>query len=137
MRLSYERKVQTYMIVSGWGILLVFSADQGVSQSLSPYPPFGLVTNMALILGSYLMLLGIYHSAKLVAVNIDLRKSIYKHAAELKLLGVIGRAEMDKELQNTIGKILRDKRVLEQEGDTNLNLDLDELKSIWILSPGK
>jgi hypothetical protein len=126
--LSYERKVQTYMIISGWGILLVFSADQGLSQSLSPFPPFGLVTNVALILGSYLMLLGIYHSARLVAANIDLRKSIYKHAAELKLLGVIGRAEMDKELQNSVGKILQEGHILEQEQDTNLNLDVDELK---------
>jgi hypothetical protein len=44
---------------------------------------------------------------------------------------------MDKELQNTIGKILRDKRVLEQEGDTNLNLDPDELKKHLDLGTGE
>jgi hypothetical protein len=35
----------------------------------------------------------------------DLRKTIYKHAVESKLLGMLGRAEMEKELQNTVGKI--------------------------------
>lgn len=125
---SYERKIQTYMIISGWGVLLMFSTNQAISQSLGPYPPFGLVTNTALILGSYLMLLGIYNSARLVAVNVDLRKSIYKHAVESKLLGMIGRAEMDKELQNTVGKILQDKGVMKIDTGTNLDLDADELK---------
>ena len=43
------------------------------------------------------MLLGIYNSARLVAGNIDLRKSIYKHAIESKLLGIIGKAEVNRE----------------------------------------
>jgi hypothetical protein len=102
---SYERKMQTYLIISGWGFLLIFSTNQAISQSLAPYAPFGLVSNTALILGCYLMLLGIYNSARLVAVNTDLRKTIYKHAVESKLLEMLGRAEMEKELQNTVGKI--------------------------------
>ena len=116
------------MIISGWGILLMFATDQGVMQSLAPYPPFGLVTNTALILGSYLMLSGIYNSARLVAANVDLRKSIYKHALESKLLGMIGRAQLEKELQNTVGNILKDKTIVETDTDTNLDLDAEELK---------
>src|SRR5918999_685403 len=116
------------MIISGWGVLLIFATDQAVVQSLAPYPPFGLVTNTALISGSYLTLLGIYNSARLVAVNINLRKSIYKHAVESKLLGMIGRAEIDNELQNTVGKILQDKGVTEIDTKMNLDLDAEELK---------
>ena len=97
--------MQTYLIISGWGFLLIFSTNQAISQSLAPYAPFGLVANTALILGCYLMLLGIYNSARLVAVNTDLRKTIYKHAVESKLLEMLDRAEMEKELQNTVGKI--------------------------------
>jgi hypothetical protein len=125
---SYERNIQTAMIISGWGVLLIFATDQAVVQSLAPYPPFGLVTNTALISGSYLTLLGIYNSARLVAVNINLRKSIYKHAVESKLLGMIGRAEIDNELQNTVGKILQDKGVTEIDTKMNLDLDAEELK---------
>jgi hypothetical protein len=96
-------------------------------QSLAPYPPFGLVTNTALILGSYLMLLGIYNSARLVAVNIDLRKSVYKHAIDSRLLGIIGKAEVNRELQNTVGKILKDKNIMKTEAEENLDLDSEEL----------
>ena len=54
------------MIISGWGIFLIFGANQGLVQTLAPYPPFGLVTNTVLIIGGFLMLLGIYNSAILV-----------------------------------------------------------------------
>ena len=44
------------------------------------------------------MLVGIYESATLVAANTSLRKSIYKHALESKLLNLIGYAEFEKEV---------------------------------------
>lgn len=42
--IRYERNIKTYMIISGWGIFLIFSSNQAVTQMVSPYPPFGLVT---------------------------------------------------------------------------------------------
>jgi hypothetical protein len=126
--LSYERKIQTYMIISGWGILLIFATNQGISQSLGPYPPFGLYTNTVLILATYLTLLGIYNAATLVSLNIDLRKSIHKHALDSKLLDLIGRAEMDTELQKTVNKIIQDKDILKLEAKAKLDLDEEELK---------
>jgi hypothetical protein len=30
---SYEKNIKTYMIISGWGILLIFAADQAVVQT--------------------------------------------------------------------------------------------------------
>jgi hypothetical protein len=126
--LSYERNIQTFMIISGWGILLIFGTNQGVSQSLDPYPPFGLYTNSVLILAAYLTLLGIHNAATLVSVNIDLRKSIHRHALESKLLDLIGRAEMNTELQRTVDNIIGDKNLLGKEEEGNLDLDEDELK---------
>jgi hypothetical protein len=35
--------------------------------------------------------------------------SIYKHALESKLLGAIGHAEMEKEIQKTVEQVNRDK----------------------------
>jgi hypothetical protein len=77
--ISYEKNVRTYMIISGWGIFLIFGADQAVLQALAPYPSFGLATVTVLIIAAFLMVLGIYNSATLVSVNNELRKSIYKH----------------------------------------------------------
>ena len=86
---GYEVNIKTYMIISGWGIFLIFAANQASAQMLTPYPPFGLATITVLVSASYLMLLGIYNSATLVSANNELRRSIHKHALESKLLSAI------------------------------------------------
>ena len=127
-RLRYEKKMRTYMLISGWGILLLFATNQATSQTVVPYPPFGLVTSTALILATYLMLLGIYNSARLVSTNAGLRRSIYKHALDSRLLNLIGTAEMDREIQKTVTTILQDKDVKEMRSEEHLDLDAEELK---------
>jgi len=114
------------MVISGWGILLIFGADQAVVQTLTPYPPFGLATITILSIAAFLMLVGIYNSAVLVSANNDLRKSIYKHASESKLLGQIGRAEVEIEMQKTVTKITDEKKYLMTE--QQVELDGMELK---------
>jgi hypothetical protein len=126
--IGYERNIKTCMIISGWGILLIFSSNQAVTQIVSPYPPFGLVTITILVSASYLMLLGIYNSATLVSANNELRRSIHKHALESKLLGAIGHAEMEKEIQNTVKQVNRDKQELEKELEEPVELDEMELE---------
>ena len=126
--LSYEKKIRTFMIISGWGVLLLFATNQATSQTVVPYPPFGLVTCTALILATYLMLLGIYNSAKLVSVNAGLRRSIYKHAFESRLLNLIGTAELDREMQKTVATILQDKEIIEMNAGKDFDLDAEELK---------
>jgi hypothetical protein len=126
--IGYERNIRTYMIISGWGILLIFSSNQAATQIVSPYPPFGLVTITILVSASYLMLLGIYNSATLVSANNGLRRSIHKHALESKLLSAIGHAEMEKEIQNTVKQVNRDKIELEKEMEEPVELDEMELE---------
>jgi hypothetical protein len=127
--IGYEKTVRKYMIVSGWGMLLIFGADQALVQVLAPYPPFGLATITVLIIAAFLIVLGIYNSATLVSVNNDLRKSIYKHALESNLLRLIGQAEMEKEIQKTVKKVTED---LETAGEIPIavdEIDEEELKN--------
>jgi len=112
--IGYERNIRTYMIISGWGIFLIFAANQASAQMLTPYPPFGLATITVLATAAYLMLIGIYNSATLVTANNELRRSIYKHASEIKLLGMIGQAEMEKEIQKTVKQVTIDKYDLDK-----------------------
>jgi hypothetical protein len=126
--IRYERNIKTYMIISGWGILLIFSSNQAVTQIVNPYPPFGLVTITVLTTASSLMLLGIYNSATLVSANNELRRSIHRHALESKLLGVIGHAELEKEIQNTVKQVTKDKYELEEELQEPVELDELELE---------
>ncbi len=112
---KYEKKIRACMIISGLGIFLVSAANQGVTQQTTPFPPFGIPTITVLNIAAYLVLLGIYNSAKLVSVNNNLRKSIYKHAVESKMLHLIGHVEMEKEIQKTVTKIIQGQDSLETD----------------------
>jgi hypothetical protein len=116
------------MIISGWGILLIFSANQGITQTLAIYPPFGLATLTILVVAAFFMLLGIYNSATLVSTNITLRKSIRKYALESRLLDLIGHAEMEKEIQKTVKGIVQSQDILELEKPKEIELDEQELR---------
>ena len=116
------------MIIAGWGILLIFSANQASTQVVGPYPPFGLATVTVLNIAAYLMLLGIYSSATLVSTNNNLRKSIYKQAMESKLLGLIGDAEMSKVVEKTVKVISKQTDRLDQNMQQGIELDKLELK---------
>jgi hypothetical protein len=126
--LSYERNITTYMIISGFGIFLIFAANQASTQIVSPYPPFGLSSITVLNIATFLMLLGIYNSATLVSANNNLRKFIHNHALEPRLLDLIGKAEMEKEIQKTVKEITQRKGSLERESNIPLTFDEKALK---------
>lgn len=127
--IKYEKKIKTYMIIAGCGVLLIFSANQGEAQITGPYPPFRVATMTVLNTAAFLMLIGIYNSAVLVSVNNDLRKSIYKYALGSNLLGQIGRSEMEIELQKAVTKITKEKEhLMTKRKEEPIELDGMELK---------
>jgi hypothetical protein len=126
--MSYERNIKTFMIISGWGVFLIFATNQAMTQVIMSYPPFGLATITVLGMAAYFMLLGIFNSAVLVSANTNLRKSIHKRALESRLLNLLGQAEFENEVQKTVSRITKDKEILERNVSTQLELDENELK---------
>ena len=129
--LGYEKKINMYMRLSGLGIFLLFLTGLESLQILSPFPPFGLVTYSTQIVSSYLILFGIYNSAKLISVNQKLRILILKETASSKLLGVIGDAEMTIEVTRIASKVMmksKQPKIISE----NPNLDFDELRNYII-----
>jgi hypothetical protein len=109
-----DRTLREYMIVSGYGFLLLFSANQASLLALGPYPPFGLVTILFMVIGSYLVFTGISNSAVLIARDKVLRKEFYRNAMrQLDLLGAIGVAQMEKEIIKNYKSI--EKRIKQPE----------------------
>jgi hypothetical protein len=99
-KLSGNNVVRNYMIISAYGLVLVFVSNQAVVLVSAPYSPFGLATTSFTGLSSYLLLVGIYSSAISVAEDSKLRQTIRKLAVkEAKFLGSIGSAQMEDELQ--------------------------------------
>jgi hypothetical protein len=125
-RVSYERKMKISMVIAGWGIFFIFSANQAITQLIKPYPPWGITTVTILNVAAYLVVLGIYNSATLVSVNNSLRS--YIHRSALKLLNPIGRAEMEREIQKTVVKISEDKEIAKISSDESFEFDEKELK---------
>jgi hypothetical protein len=61
-----------------------------------------------------------------VSANNELRKSIYKHAVESRLLRLIGQAEMESEIEKTVRKISKDKNILQIDMEQRQLLEIDE-----------
>lgn len=127
--LGYEKNLKMYMIICGWGFLLIFAADQSGLQTLAPYPPFGIASLSVLILGAFMMLLGVYNSALLAGTNYKLRSAIRKQALESSLLGIVGKERMQKEVEKTVKKVTKLKSELEKDTQQHIEFDEKELRN--------
>ena len=108
--------VKKYMLISAFGIMLLFTANQPTFLILAPYPPFGLVTISYMGLASYLFYLGIYSASVSISEDSKLRQSIQKAAIKesTQFLDSIGTAEMVQEIE---------RRVVSMTGATKENME--------------
>jgi hypothetical protein len=128
---SYERNIKKYMVISGLGVFLLFAANQAIGLTLIPFPPFGLVTTSVISLAGLFTLLGIFNTAKFVSTNNTLQQSIHKRADEARLMGAIGGAEKDKELNKAIVRIMKDTDIISKNSNMQVDLDHEELKKYF------
>jgi hypothetical protein len=122
--------VKRYMMISAYGIMLLFSSNQAVGLTLIPYPPFGLITVSFFGLASFLVFVGIYSSAISVAQDSKLRKSIRGFAIEeTRLLDSIGTAQMEQEIEKkVIGFTKRNQDRMAEETGVQSSLSEDDIK---------
>lgn len=91
------------MIISAFGLVLLFTSNQASVLLTAPYPPFGLAAASFVGLSSYLVLVGKYSSAIAVAQDTKLRQTIRQSAIEeTKLLVSIGSAQIEQEIQKRV-----------------------------------
>ncbi len=91
------------MIVSAYGLVLVFVSNQASVLVSASYPPFGIVSASFMGLASYLVVVGIYSTAISVAEDSSLRRSIRSFAIkESKLLESIGTAQMEQHIKKKV-----------------------------------
>jgi hypothetical protein len=118
------------MIISAYGLVLLFASNQAIVLVTAPYPPFGLATISFMGLSAYLVVVGIYSSAVSVSLDVGLRKTIRKSVMEQsKLLDSIGTAQMEQELQSrvlTITRKMSDK--MEEETGVEASMTEEDMK---------
>jgi hypothetical protein len=98
-----DNVVRSYLIISAYGFLLLFTSNQALVLTFTYYPPYGLVSISFVGLSSYLVLVGIYSSAISMSQDANLRQEI-RHLAvrESKLLDGIGMTEMEEKIVNRV-----------------------------------
>ena len=97
---------------------ILFSCVEIRPLNYKVLPPYGLITEAFIPLGTFLLLVGIYTSAINVSQDGELRRDFRKRAtAQLTLLRTIGIAQMEKELVKNFK--------LAEKHDTNLGTTQD------------
>jgi hypothetical protein len=121
--------VKYYMMLSACGIMLLFASNLGGRLVAPSFPPTELVVVSFMVLSSYYLLIGIYHSAISVAHDTKLRRYVIqsKKSVEKQLgfLGSIGSSEMEQEVQKRVETITKN-FVDKIERDTGIPPSLDE-----------
>jgi hypothetical protein len=126
-----SKTVKSYMIISAYGMMLLFTVNQPTGLTLVPYPPFGLTSICFMVLASYLISLGVYSSATSVSEDSRLRQTIRKVALrESQFLDVIGTAQMEQELQRRVIAIYaKTKSSMVKETGISSSIDENDIKS--------
>jgi hypothetical protein len=127
-----ESLVRQYMRIAAYGFILMFISNQ-VTLIGASYPPYAIATMSFLPFASYMIFLGLYSTAVSVSQDNQLRRSVKKYATEnSNLLGSIGTAQMEQEIQRTVNSMkdvvqVQEKELEEQTG-IEANLEEDEMK---------
>jgi hypothetical protein len=116
--LVVKDRIRKSLLISAIGMVILFgSIDISVLQ-YRLYPPFGLVTQAFMPLGSYMLFIGIFTSATGVSRDAQLRKEFYKSAkSQLNLLKTIGVTQMEKQLLKDYKPMLNRSKILEKYDD--------------------
>ena len=110
---SISRKIdktatKEYLLIAGFGMMLLIASNQTAGLSLTPLPLFGIFTAAFFGLSSYLMFTGLYSSAVSVSHDLTLRKQARAYAKQLILLDNIGTPEMKKNIESLVSRAMKD-----------------------------
>jgi hypothetical protein len=103
-----KKETKEYLLIAGFGMMLLFASNQFTGLAVTPFPPFGIITAAFFGLSTYLLFMGLYSSAVSVSHDITIRKQVRTYAKELILLDKMGTPEMKQHVETLVSRILRD-----------------------------
>jgi hypothetical protein len=123
--LPHGSVVRRYIVISAFGLILLFLTNQALVWVYVPYPPFGMATIPIMGLCSYLFLMGISSSALSIGHDSKLRRIVRNYALQQShLLESIGAAEMENEALNrafSLSRSVQDSAIKETGIDSSVN----------------
>ncbi len=103
-KMNIDKSLQSYMKILAYALLLFFAAGSATVYH-TPYPPFGLSTVSIIGPSSYLIAIGVYYSARLVATNRTIENQMRTSKKYSQFFANIGSAEMEKAMTEIIEEI--------------------------------
>jgi hypothetical protein len=117
--LVYDNRVRKSLLISSIGMAILFGTFEIAPLQYHVYPPYGFITQAFIPLGAYLLLVGVFTSAKVISRDAAVRKEFYKSASsQLSLLKTIGVSQMEKELEKQIVSV--EQKVTSSETDDDI-----------------
>jgi hypothetical protein len=90
-----QKSLKSFLIISAYGLILLFVTNQATLLLNTLFPPLGLMTACFVGLSSFLLLVGTYSAAVSVSNDVRIRKAIRSSVEkESQLIGHIGDAEL-------------------------------------------
>jgi len=103
-----DKLLRDYLIIAGYGVMLIFTSNQVMSLISLDYPPFGIITVSFLCLASFLLFIGLYSSSIYVAQDRKLRDDLRRSKErQQNLMNQIGSAHMERFLIKTAEKVMK------------------------------
>ena len=94
-----QKSLKSFLIISAYGLILLFVTNQATLLLNTLFPPLGLMTACFVGLSSFLLLVGTYSAAVSASNDVRIRKAIRSSVEkESQLIGHIGDAEMQMRL---------------------------------------
>ena len=124
VRRLVSSKLKDYLIIAAIGDTMV-----GISLSTSAIQPtYGVAAHSLVLLSSYLFSIGLYISAISISQDNSLRKSIKGSMSDL--IGNIGSAQMEQEIEKKVIKLIQKQRkeMEEQTGEFSYEVSENEVR---------
>ena len=122
--LQTEHVIKILLVISGFGFLLLFTSNQALLLAIAPYPPFGTTTVMAIGLGAYMTVVGLYGSSIVIAQDAKLRQVIRKSVGS-KLVDSLATGVVRKEIEGKVLQIVK-QHANEMENQTGVQPSLSD-----------
>jgi len=103
-KMNIDTSLQSYMKILAYALLLFFAAGSATVYH-TPYPPFGLSTVSIIGPSSYLIAIGVYYSARLLATNRTIEHQMKTSKKYSQFFTSIGAAEMEKAMTEIVEEI--------------------------------
>lgn len=124
-----NKRVKNYLVISAMGMMFIYSANEIHALLITFFPPFGLITVSFMGLGSYLLYVGIFDLAALIAKNSEIRNELNRKVEKLSHVKDIARSEIERIVEGQVSTA--SKYVAKEKGDiSNYEFEHDELKEL-------